>query len=161
MVSDRNWCNLFLIQSVSDISAGFLWEPGLRISKIIGLEFRKAGSGLFKDLLGRFPQGQALEGCSKAVWYTRIASRSWGAVHPSSYEVRLKCQQPCTDEQGAHRESQTLKVNVQKHEHITWEQYRDSVWVCMDVKRKVTLYLELSLVMDVKDHKNCLCKMHE
>lgn len=34
------------------------------------------------------------------------------AVHPNSNEVRLKCQQPCIDEQGAHCESQTLSAEA-------------------------------------------------
>ncbi|KAJ7418153.1 RNA-directed DNA polymerase from mobile element jockey-like protein [Pitangus sulphuratus] len=39
---------------------------------------------------------------------------------------------------------------------VTWEEYRDEVWLCRDVVRKAKVKLELNLTGDAKNNKKCI-----
>ncbi|GAB0205586.1 hypothetical protein GRJ2_003024200 [Grus japonensis] len=85
-------------------------------SKLTTLDFRRADFGLFRDLLGRVPWDETLEG--------RGAQESWLlfkghllAMHLNKEEVRQKCLEACMGEQGAPDEqTQMQKGSLQKVE---------------------------------------------
>ncbi|GAB0186577.1 hypothetical protein GRJ2_001123000 [Grus japonensis] len=70
-------------------------------SKLTTVDFRRADSGLFRDLFGRVPWDKALggkRGPRKLVSIEGSPPPSSGAICPNKEEVRQKCQEACMDE---------------------------------------------------------------
>jgi len=91
-------------------------------SKLATLDFRRADSGLFRDLLSRVPWNKTLEGrggSRKLVNIQGSPPPSSGAMHPNKEEVRQKCQVASMDEQGAPGQSQTQEGSLQRVESRT------------------------------------------
>ncbi|GAB0208907.1 hypothetical protein GRJ2_003356400 [Grus japonensis] len=91
-------------------------------SNLTTLDFRRAGFGLSRDLLGRVPWDKALEG--------RGAQDSWLVFKdhllqgqerciPTKKKVRQNCQEACMDEQDAPEQSQMQKGSLQRLEART------------------------------------------
>ncbi|KAJ7418265.1 hypothetical protein WISP_59859 [Willisornis vidua] len=102
------------------------------IIRTAALEFKRAISDLFKDLLGGILFVRTLE------------------------EIKHREQETFMDEQGAASKTQMSKevYGMWKKGQATWEECRDIARVCLDVKRKTKVHLESNLARDVKDNQS-------
>jgi len=91
-------------------------------NKLTALDFRRADSGLFRDLLGRVPWDKALEGRGakkNSLIFKDHLLQSSGVIHPNKEEVGPKCQVACMDEQGVPGQTQTQKRTLERVEART------------------------------------------
>ncbi|GAB0208353.1 mitochondrial enolase superfamily member 1 [Grus japonensis] len=128
-------------------------------SKFTTLDFRRAGFGLFRDLLGRIPWDKALEG--------RGAQDSWLIFKGHLLQAQERCIP--TKRKSGKNTKRPLWMNKEilaKYNHkkeayrgwkqgqVAWEEYRETVQAARDQVRKAkALMIELNLARDVKDNK--------
>ncbi|GAB0207578.1 mitochondrial enolase superfamily member 1 [Grus japonensis] len=127
-------------------------------SKLTTLDFRRADSGLFRDLLGRIPWDKALEG--------RGAQDSWLIFRGHLHQAQERCI-PTKRKSGKNAKrppwmnKEVLGKVKQKKEgyrgwkqgQVAWEEYRETVQAARDQVRNAKALTELNLARDVKDNK--------
>ncbi|GAB0204607.1 mitochondrial enolase superfamily member 1 [Grus japonensis] len=127
-------------------------------SKLNTLDFRRAGFGLFRDLLARIPWDKALEG--------RGAQDSWLIFKGHLLQAREQCiptkrkSSKNTKRPPSMNKELLGKVKQKKEAYrgwkqgqVAWEQYRETVQAARDQVRKTKALIEISLARDVKDNK--------
>ncbi|GAB0210014.1 mitochondrial enolase superfamily member 1 [Grus japonensis] len=128
------------------------------LSKLTTLDFRRADSGLFRDLLGRIPWDKALEG--------RGAQDSWLIFKGHLLQAQERCiptkrKSSKTTKRPPWMNKEVLGKVKQKKEgyrgwkqgQVAWEEYRETVRAARDQVRKAKALTEISLARDVKDNK--------
>ncbi|GAB0208316.1 mitochondrial enolase superfamily member 1 [Grus japonensis] len=126
--------------------------------KLTTLDFRRAGFGLFRDLLGRIPWDKALEG--------RGAQDSWLIFKGHLLQAQERCiptkrKSSKNTRRPAWMNKELLGKVKQKKEayrgwkqgQVAWEEYRETVRAARDQVRKAKALTEISLARDVKDNK--------
>ncbi|GAB0177047.1 mitochondrial enolase superfamily member 1 [Grus japonensis] len=127
-------------------------------SKLTILHFRRADSGLFRDLLGRIPWDKTLEG--------RGAQDSWLIFKHHLLQAQEQCI-PTKRKSGKNtkrppRMNKELlgKVKQKKEAYrgwkqgqVAWEEYRETVRAAREQVGKAKALTEISLARDVKDNK--------
>ncbi|GAB0207584.1 hypothetical protein GRJ2_003224100 [Grus japonensis] len=127
-------------------------------SKLTTLDFRRADSGLFRDLLGRIPWDKALEG--------RGAQDSWLIFRGHLLQAQERCiptkrKSSKNTKRPPWMNKEVLGKVKQKKEgyrgwkqgQVAWEEYRETVQAARDQVRKAKAQTELNLARDVKDNK--------
>ncbi|GAB0208807.1 mitochondrial enolase superfamily member 1 [Grus japonensis] len=128
------------------------------LSKLTTLDFRRAGFGLFRDLLGRIPWDKAPEG--------RGAQDSWLVFKGHLLQAQEQCI-PTKRKSGKNTQrppwmkKELLGKVKQKKEayrgwkqgQVAWEEYRETVRAARDQVRKAKALIELNLARDVKGNK--------
>ncbi|GAB0207435.1 hypothetical protein GRJ2_003209100 [Grus japonensis] len=127
-------------------------------SKLPTLDFRRADFGLFRDLLGRLPWDEALEG--------RGAQDSWLVFKGHLLQARDRCiPTKRKSSKNTKRPPWMNKELLGKVKHkkeayrgwkqgqVAWEEYRETVRAARDQVRKAKALIEISLARDVKDNK--------
>ncbi|GAB0204631.1 hypothetical protein GRJ2_002928700 [Grus japonensis] len=127
-------------------------------SKLTTLDFRRAGFGLFRDMLGRIPWDKALEG--------RGAQDSWLIFKDHLLQAQERCiptkrKSSKTTKRPPWMNKEVLGKVKQKKEacrgwkqgQVAWEEYRETVPAAREQVRKAKALIEISLAKDVKDNK--------
>ncbi|GAB0204644.1 mitochondrial enolase superfamily member 1 [Grus japonensis] len=127
-------------------------------SKLNTLDFRRAGFGLFRDLLARIPCDKALEG--------RGAQDSWLIFKDHLLQAQERCiptktKLSKTTKRPPWMNKELLgKVKLKKEAYrgwkqgqVAWEEYRETVRAAREQVRKAKALIEISLAKDVKDNK--------
>ncbi|GAB0203750.1 hypothetical protein GRJ2_002840600 [Grus japonensis] len=127
-------------------------------STLTTLDFRRAGFGLFRDLLGRIPWGKALEG--------RGAQDSCLIFKGCLLQAQERCiPTKRKSSKNTKRPPWMNKVLLGKVKHkkeayrgwkqgqVAWEEYRETVRAARAQVRKAKAQIELNLARDVKDKK--------
>ncbi|GAB0178198.1 mitochondrial enolase superfamily member 1 [Grus japonensis] len=127
-------------------------------SKLTTLDFRRADSGLFRDLLGRKPWDKAPEG--------RGAQDSW-LIFKGHLLQAQECCIPTKRKSSKNtkrppwmKKELLGKVKHKKEAYrgwkqgqVAWEEYRETVRAARDQVRKAKALIEISLARDIKDNK--------
>ncbi|GAB0210007.1 hypothetical protein GRJ2_003466500 [Grus japonensis] len=126
--------------------------------KLTTLDFRRAGFGLSRDLLGRIPWDKALEG--------RGAQDSWLIFKGHLLQAQERCIPTKRKSSNSTKRPPWMNKEVlgkvkQKKEgyrgwkqgQVAWEEYRETVRAARDQVRKAKALIELNLARDVKDNK--------
>ncbi|KFV12791.1 hypothetical protein N339_03014, partial [Pterocles gutturalis] len=122
------------------------------------LDFRRGHFGLFRDLLGRVPWDEVLEG--------RGAQESWLIFKDHLLQAQERCI-PTKRKAGKNARrpawvnKELLSEIKQKKEayrgwkqgQVAWEEYREIVQTARSQVRKAKALGELNLVRDIKDNK--------
>ncbi|GAB0204697.1 mitochondrial enolase superfamily member 1 [Grus japonensis] len=127
-------------------------------SKLTTLGFRRADSGLFRDLLGRIPWDKALEG--------RGAQDSWLIFKGHLLQAQERCiptkRKSSKNTKRPPWMNKLLLGKVKhkkeayrgwKQEQVAWEEYRETVPAAREQVRKAKALIEISLARDIKDNK--------
>jgi len=128
------------------------------ISRIKTLDFRRANSGLFKELLGGIPWARALEG--------RGVRECWSLfkhhfLHAQEWCIPLRKKSTKGGKRPAWMNKELLVElrwkrkahGMWKEGQATWEEYRNVVRACRDATRKAKAHLELKLARNVRNNK--------
>jgi len=127
-------------------------------SKLTALNFSRVDFGLFRDLLGRVPWDQALEGGrAQESWLIfkdqllQARDRSVPTKRRSGKNVRRPAwmNKELLDKLRHKKEA----YREWKQEQVAWEEYRDIVQAARDQVRKDKALIELNLARDVKGNK--------
>ncbi|GAB0186348.1 mitochondrial enolase superfamily member 1 [Grus japonensis] len=124
-------------------------------SKLITLAFRRAGFGLFRDLLGRIPWDKALGG--------RGAQDSWLIFKHHLLQAQEQCiptkrksskntKRPPWMNKGKVKQKKEA-YRGWKQGQVAWEEYRETVRAAREQVRKAKALIEIILARDVKDNK--------
>ncbi|KAK4821784.1 hypothetical protein QYF61_002200 [Mycteria americana] len=135
-----------------------LRDMGQAMSKVRTLNFRKANFQMFKELVNRIPWETALR--------DKGAEQSWQIFKDTFHRVEelsiCTCKKSGKEGKRSAWMSQDLLVKLKskkemhkqwKQGRVSWEEYRDSVWLCRDGVRKAKAWLELNLARDTKKNK--------
>ncbi|GAB0209914.1 hypothetical protein GRJ2_003457100 [Grus japonensis] len=127
-------------------------------SKLTTLDFRRAGFGLSRDLLGRIPWDKALEG--------RGSQDSWLVFKGHLLQAQERCiptkrKSSKNTKRPPWMNKELLGKVKQKKEayrgwkqgQVAWEEYREIVQAARDQVRKAKALREISLARDVKGNK--------
>ncbi|GAB0202862.1 hypothetical protein GRJ2_002751800 [Grus japonensis] len=127
-------------------------------SKLTTLDFRRAGFGLFRDLLGRVPWDKALGG--------RGAQESWLVFKDHLLQAQERCiPTKRKSNKNSRRPPWMNKELLGKLKHkkkayrgwkqgqVAWEEYRETVQASRDQVRKAKALTELNLARDIKGNK--------
>ncbi|GAB0186361.1 hypothetical protein GRJ2_001101400 [Grus japonensis] len=126
-------------------------------SKLTTLDFRRADSGLFRDLLGRVPWDRALEG--------RGVQKSWLVFEDHLLQAQEQCIPTKRKSGKTRRPAWMNKELLSKLKHkkeayggwkqgwVAWEEYRETVQAARDQVKKAKALIELNLARDIKDNK--------
>jgi len=133
------------------------------IIRITTLDFRRANSGLFQDLLGGILWVRALGG--------RGVQETWSLfkrhfLHAQDWCILMSKKSRKVGRRPALMSKELLaklrwkkKINgTWKEGEATWEEYRNIVRVCRDAIRKAKIHLEFNPEGGVKDNKKVLFK---
>ena len=127
--------------------------------KLTTLDFRRADSDVFQNLLDRVPWDKALQGRgvqeSWLIFKDHLLQAS-GAMHPNKEEVRQKCQVASMDEQGVPGQTQAQKGSLQRVEARTGSlgRIQRNCPSRQGSIRKAKALSELNLASDVEGNKN-------
>ncbi|GAB0203792.1 mitochondrial enolase superfamily member 1 [Grus japonensis] len=126
--------------------------------KLTTLDFRRADFGLFRDLLGRIPWDNALEG--------RGAQDSWLIFKGHLLQAQERCiptkrksskntrRPPWMNKELLGKVKQKKEAyRGWKQGQVAWEEYRGTVRAARDQVRKAKALTEISLARDVKDNQ--------
>ncbi|KFQ68256.1 hypothetical protein N335_13841, partial [Phaethon lepturus] len=127
------------------------------------LIFRKANFQLFRELVIRIPWESALR--------DKGAEQSWQVFKDTFHRVRElsipRCKKSGKEGKRPAWLSGDLLVNLkgQKGMHRQWKQgqgswdeYRDTAWLCRDGVRRAKAQLELNLARNAKNNKKGFCR---
>ncbi|KGL89856.1 hypothetical protein N301_01578, partial [Charadrius vociferus] len=127
-------------------------------SKLATLDFRRAGFGLFRDLLGRVPWDKALKG--RGAQDSQLIFKDH-LLQAQERCIQMKRKSGKTARRPAWMNKELLDKLKQKKEAYrewkegqeAWEEYREIVRAARDQVRKAKAQIELNLARDVKGNK--------
>ncbi|KFW09685.1 hypothetical protein N327_13834, partial [Fulmarus glacialis] len=118
------------------------------------LNFRRANFQLFKELVDGAPWETALR--------DKGAQQSWQLFKDIILSMQELSTPPCKKlgKEGRRPAWLMVKLKYKKETHrrwnqghVSWEEYRDTTWICRDGMRKAKAQLELDLARDAKNNK--------
>ncbi|GAB0203802.1 hypothetical protein GRJ2_002845800 [Grus japonensis] len=127
--------------------------------KLTTLDFRRAGFGLFRDLLGRIPWDKALEGRgaqdSWLIFKGHLLQAQEGCIPTKRKSSKNTRRPPWMNKELLGKVKQKKEAyRGWKQGQIAWEEYRGTVRAARaQVRKAKALMIELNLARDVKDNK--------
>ncbi|KFU97058.1 hypothetical protein N339_06908, partial [Pterocles gutturalis] len=131
-------------------------------SEVRTLNFGKANFQLFKELVERIPWETALR--------DKRTEQSW-QIFKDAFRSAQELSVPWCKKSGkigkrpawlSHDLWLKLKGKKKMHKQrkqgqVSWEEYRDTAWLCRDGVRKAKAQLELNMARDAKNNKKGFC----
>ncbi|GAB0203811.1 hypothetical protein GRJ2_002846700 [Grus japonensis] len=127
-------------------------------SKLTTLDFRRAGFGLFRDLLGRIPWDKALEGRgaqdSWLIFKGHLLQAQEGCIPTKRKSSKNTRRPPWMNKELLGKVKQKKEAyRGWKQGQVAWEEYRETVRAARAQVRKAKALTELNLARDIKDNK--------